>query len=188
MRNLKDLVATMSASTSNPQESLQTFLDDLMLDSTREEEEEKIGDAVTLITVHSCKGLEFPHVHIVGLEDGLMPHSRSKVEGTMDEERRLFYVAITRAMQTLTLSHCAARKKYGSMTPCHPSPFLNEVPSELIESSDEKSKTTCLPPNPAKTSLPPCAWPQEVEKLRLLLRTLYARLFCCSISHYPEIR
>ena len=58
----------------------------------------------------------------------------------MDEERRLFYVAITRAMQTLTLSHCAARKKYGAMAPCHPSPFLQEIPPELLESSDEKAK------------------------------------------------
>ena len=71
------------------------------------------GDAVTLITMHSCKGLEFPHVFIVGLEDGLLPHSRSKAEGTLDEERRLFYVAVTRAMQTLTISHCGGRKKYG---------------------------------------------------------------------------
>jgi superfamily I DNA/RNA helicase len=139
-RNLKDLVATLDATAPNPLESLQNFLDDLMLDSEREEEEETAGDAVTLITVHSCKGLEFPHVHIVGLEDGLLPHSRSKAEGTLDEERRLFYVAITRAMQTLALSHCAARKKYGSMTPCHPSPFLKEIPPELLESSDEKAK------------------------------------------------
>jgi superfamily I DNA/RNA helicase len=73
------------------------------------------------------------------LEDGLLPHSRSKTEGTLDEERRLFYVAITRAMQTLTLSHCAARKRYGAMKPCHPSPFLHEIPPELVESSDEKS-------------------------------------------------
>jgi len=140
VRNLKELVATISASAANPQESLQSFLDDLMLDSEREEDEENTGDAVTLITVHSCKGLEFPHVHIVGLEDGLMPHSRSKAEGTLDEERRLFYVAITRAMQTLTLSHCVARKKYGAMTPCHPSQFLREIPAELLESADEKSK------------------------------------------------
>jgi DNA helicase-2/ATP-dependent DNA helicase PcrA len=140
VRNLKDLVATLSASAANPPESLENFLDDLMLDSGREDKEEAVGDAVTLITVHSCKGLEFPHVHIVGLEDGLLPHSRSKVEGTMDEERRLFYVAITRAMQTLTLSHCAARKKYGIMTPCHPSPFLREIPPNLLESSDAKAK------------------------------------------------
>ena len=58
----------------------------------------------------------------------------------MDEERRLFYVAITRAMLTLTLSHCVARKKYGSVTPCHPSPFLKEIPAELMECGDEKSK------------------------------------------------
>src|SRR6185295_6286437 len=104
-------------------ERLESFLEELSLDSEREDENENVGDAVTLITMHSCKGLEFPHVHVVGLEDGLLPHSRSKVEGTLDEERRLFYVAITRAMVTLSLSYCLGRKKYGEMTPCHPSPF-----------------------------------------------------------------
>ena len=58
----------------------------------------------------------------------------------MDEERRLFYVAITRAMQTLTISHCGGRKKYGQVMPCHPSPFLKELPPELVETDDEKSK------------------------------------------------
>jgi superfamily I DNA/RNA helicase len=77
---------------------------------------------------------------VVGLEDGLLPHSRSKVEGTMDEERRLFYVAITRAMNSLSISHCAGRKKYGQMMPCHPSPFLSELPPELVELADEKAK------------------------------------------------
>jgi len=95
---------------------------------------------VTLITMHSCKGLEFPHVYVVGLEDGLLPHSRSKVEGTMDEERRLFYVAITRAMKTLRLSYCLGRKKYGQVMPCHPSPFLKELPEELVENAAERSK------------------------------------------------
>jgi DNA helicase-2/ATP-dependent DNA helicase PcrA len=90
--------------------------------------------------MHSCKGLEFPHVYIVGLEEGLLPHSRSKVEGTLDEERRLFYVAITRAMQSLTISHCNGRKKYGQITPCYPSPFLMELPSELVEHADEKAR------------------------------------------------
>ena len=70
----------------------------------------------------------------------MLPHTRSKVEGTMDEERRLFYVAVTRAMQTLAISHCGGRKKYGQMMPCHPSPFLKELPPELVELEDEKSK------------------------------------------------
>ncbi len=143
VRNLKELVATLDGGqppTPQPTERLQTFLEELTLDSEREDEEEKQGDAVTLITMHSCKGLEFPHVHIVGLEDGLLPHSRSKEEGTLDEERRLFYVAITRAMQTLNISHCGGRKKYGQVMPCHPSPFLKELPAELVELGDEKAK------------------------------------------------
>ena len=143
VRNLKELVADLDGgkgATAQPAERLQTFLEELTLDSEREEEKEAKGDAVTLITMHSCKGLEFPHVYIVGMEDGLLPHTRSKVEGTLDEERRLFYVAITRAMQSLTISHCGGRKKYGQSMPCHPSPFLKELPPELVEHGDEKAK------------------------------------------------
>ncbi len=126
--------------TSSAAEKLQVFLEDLTLDSDRAEEKEVEGEFVTLITMHSCKGLEFPHVHIVGMEDGLLPHSRSILEGTMDEERRLFYVAITRAMESLNISHCATRKKYGQATTCMPSPFLKELPMELVELADEKAK------------------------------------------------
>ena len=143
IRNLKDLIATLDeagAAAAAAYERLETFLENITLDSDREEEKESAGDAVTLITMHSCKGLEFPHVHVVGLEDGLLPHTRSKAEGTLDEERRLFYVAITRAMQTLTISHCAGRKKYGQIMPCHPSQFLKELPEELVEHADEKAK------------------------------------------------
>ena len=144
IRNLKDLMVTMDkagSATAPASERLYTFLENVTLDSDREEKNDEAGDAVTLITMHSCKGLEFPHVYVVGLEDGLLPHSRSKVEGTLDEERRLFYVAITRAMQTLTISHCGGRKKYGQLLPCHPSQFLKELPPELIEHADEKAKT-----------------------------------------------
>jgi superfamily I DNA/RNA helicase len=74
------------------------------------------------------------------MEDGLLPHARSKDEGTLDEERRLFYVALTRAMQTLAISHCLARSKYGKPTPCHPSPFLKDLPPELVERGDDKAK------------------------------------------------
>ena len=142
VRNLLDLMATMDDGERNrlaPAERLQAFLEELTLDTDREEETETHTDAVTLITMHSCKGLEFPHVFIVGMEDGLLPHSRSRSEGTLDEERRLFYVAITRARESLTISHCAGRKKYGKIVPCHPSPFLNELPEDLVVHADERS-------------------------------------------------
>jgi DNA helicase-2/ATP-dependent DNA helicase PcrA len=125
-------------------EQLHSILEDITLDSEREEEKET-GDAVTLITMHSCKGLEFPRVYIVGLEEGLLPHVRSAAEGTLDEERRLFYVAVTRAMQSLTLSHCAGRMRYGQLMPCHPSRFLKELPPELVEDADARDKQPVNP-------------------------------------------
>jgi DNA helicase II / ATP-dependent DNA helicase PcrA len=136
IRNLRELVTTLDnfgQPNTLPADRLQTFLEDITLDAERLEEKEEAGDAVTLITMHSCKGLEFPHVYIVGLEEGLLPHSRSATEGTLDEERRLFYVGVTRAMQGLVISHCCGRKKYGQLMPCHPSRFLKELPPELVE-------------------------------------------------------
>lgn len=136
IRNLREMIATLDdfgRPSDSPAERLQTFLEDITLDAERLEEKEDAGDAVTLITMHSCKGLEFPRVYIVGLEEGLLPHSRSTVEGTLDEERRLFYVAVTRAMHSLAISHCGGRKKYGQVMPCHPSRFLKELPPELVE-------------------------------------------------------
>jgi superfamily I DNA/RNA helicase len=143
IRNLRELVATLDgaeAATLPPQERLEKFLEAIALDTERGEDDPGPGQAVTLITMHSCKGLEFPHVNIVGMEDGLLPHARCREEGTLDEERRLFYVAITRAMQTLSISHCRACRKYGKLTPCHPSPFLADLPPELVENADEKAK------------------------------------------------
>ena len=141
VRNLKELVTSLDREAGpggTPGERLDRFLEEVTLDSDREKDEEPTGDAVTLITVHSCKGLEYPHVFIVGLEEGLLPHARSKVEGTLDEERRLFYVAITRAQHSLKLSHCNARRKYGQLAPCHPSSFLKELPEELLERAEER--------------------------------------------------
>ncbi len=113
------------------------FLDELSLNRDRAErkEEERFGEqgGVTLITLHAAKGLEFPHVYLVGLEEGLLPHDRSKVEGSLDEERRLLYVGLTRAMKTLTLSYCANRLKYGSADPRQPSSFLREMSKDHLE-------------------------------------------------------
>jgi DNA helicase-2/ATP-dependent DNA helicase PcrA len=148
VQNITELAAEMDSTggtATPPMERLQVFLEEITLDNEREEEEENAGDAVTLITMHSCKGLEFPHVYVVGLEDGLLPHSRSKEEQTVDEERRLFYVAVTRAMRSLTLSHCGSRKKYGNPMPCHPSPFLKELPAHLVEDGGAKGKEIVKP-------------------------------------------
>jgi superfamily I DNA/RNA helicase len=147
IRNLRELTATLDnfgRPADPPADRLQSFLEDITLDSELEEEKEA-GDAVTLITMHSCKGLEFPRVYIVGLEEGLLPHARSAAEGTLDEERRLFYVAVTRAMQSLTLSHCAGRMRYGQLMPCHPSRFLKELPPELVEDDAARDKKPVAP-------------------------------------------
>jgi superfamily I DNA/RNA helicase len=141
VRNLKDLICSMDGQdpTIPPVDRLENFLSEVTLDNQRNQEEEVASNSVTLITMHSCKGLEFPHVYIAGMEDGLLPHERSKVENTLDEERRLFYVAITRAMQTLTITHSGGRKKYGKLVTARPSPFLKDLPAELVEHADEKA-------------------------------------------------
>ena len=140
VRNIVDLLETMDPEfvpADRPiDERLHRYLEHISLDRDKDDTEEA-RDVVTLITMHSCKGLEFPHVYIAGVEDGLIPHSRSKVEATLDEERRLFYVAITRAQASLSMSHCEHRKKYGEQIPCHPSPFLKEIPEELIIHGNE---------------------------------------------------
>ncbi len=111
---------------------LHGFLEELALRSGDEpaEEPEARSDAVTLMTLHAAKGLEFPHVFLVGMEEGLLPHARAVAEGGIEEERRLAYVGITRAMTTLTLSFAAERAKYGRRATTVPSRFLFEARGE----------------------------------------------------------
>ncbi len=103
--------------------------------------EEKTGDRnqVTLLTLHSAKGLEFPHVFIVGFEDGVIPHENNP---EVEEERRLCYVGFTRAMESLTISSCKTRKRYQEVLTRTPSKFLTEIPEELLifETADGKNK------------------------------------------------
>jgi DNA helicase-2/ATP-dependent DNA helicase PcrA len=92
-------------------------------------------EMVTLLTIHSSKGLEFPIVHIVGLEEGIFPHGRSTNDiAELEEERRLMYVALTRGEHRVYLSHCEKRYEYGNPQPVfnRPSRFLAELPRELI--------------------------------------------------------
>ena len=118
----------------HPKEGPRGFLDGLMLEQEKEEEKAEERDGVTLITLHAAKGLEFSQVWLVGAEDGLLPHERSKSEGTVEEERRLLYVGITRARHRLTITHCSTRRKFGSVMSCTPSPFLLELAGEGVES------------------------------------------------------
>jgi len=110
---------------------LEEFLDQVALDSGDRQSES--GPAVQMMTLHSAKGLEFPLVFLTGLEEGLFPHRMSAEEpGRMEEERRLAYVGITRAMKVLYLTHAETRRLHGSDTYNRPSRFLLEIPSELV--------------------------------------------------------
>ena len=111
---------------------LQSFLDDSALASDREDEDLEKKQGATLITLHASKGLEFPIVYLVGLEEGFLPHTRSIAEGTKDEERRLLYVGITRAQDLLTMTYCATRIKWGQQTGCQPSSFICELDDEHL--------------------------------------------------------
>ncbi len=103
------------------------FLNELSLTQNDREEAQNGRLAVTLMTLHASKGLEFPHVYLVGLEEGLLPHRRAVEEDGVEEERRLAYVGVTRARRHLTLSWCRERARAGHRTQAHPSRFLLEI-------------------------------------------------------------
>jgi len=104
-----------------------------LLDILDRQNEEEGGDAVTMMTLHAAKGLEFPHVFLIGMEEEILPHRNSIENDDIEEERRLAYVGITRAQKTLTMSYAARRKQYGEMTACEPSRFLHELPQDDLE-------------------------------------------------------
>ncbi len=122
---------------------LEEFLEQISLIN----EQDKLVDddtLVTLMTLHNAKGLEYKAVFIIGCEDGVFPHSRSIDEGSLEEERRLCYVGLTRAREHLTLTHARRRNLFGSQGTGIPSRFLGEIPSELVERHS--------------TGLPPMGW------------------------------
>ena len=115
-----------------PPEGLARFLEEVALVSDQDELED-VPDRVTLITLHAAKGLEFPVVFIVGLEEGLLPHRRAlEDERELEEERRLAYVGMTRAKDRLYLVHAHHRSTYGVGAQSDPSRFLAELPEELL--------------------------------------------------------
>jgi DNA helicase II / ATP-dependent DNA helicase PcrA len=132
LENLQELVNAAVDYDEQGIEGLRDFIDHSALVS--DQDAYKRDAPVTIMTVHSAKGLEFPLVFIVGLEDGLFPHSRSATDrAEMEEERRLAYVAMTRAERYLYVTHAMKRRVYGEELASEPSPFLNEMPIDLLE-------------------------------------------------------
>jgi DNA helicase-2/ATP-dependent DNA helicase PcrA len=118
------------------QDTLDIFLQQIALVADADTRSDDEG-LVTLMTLHNAKGLEYPTVFIVGCEDGVFPHSRALDEGGLEEERRLFYVGITRAMRLLYLTRARRRAVFGAQTYGLPSRFLAEIPAELTDRKDE---------------------------------------------------
>ena len=127
---------------SNP--SLFNYLNRITLMSRDNGDDESDKGKVNLMTIHASKGLEFPVVFIAGVEEGLIPHQRSVDEngGDVEEERRLFYVAITRARDKLLISSCMKRRKMQSIIECTPSRFLDEIPANLVEYHEPQKELT----------------------------------------------
>ncbi len=123
-----------SAKKSQDERSLGEIVSRMMLlDSLERNEEEEKTDQVKLMTLHAAKGLEFPYVYLIGMEEGILPHQNSIDSEQIEEERRLAYVGITRAQKQLTFSYCSHRKKYGDILSTEPSRFLNELPIDELD-------------------------------------------------------
>jgi DNA helicase-2/ATP-dependent DNA helicase PcrA len=135
VEGLVDSLAAYEEDPDNPGPNLYEYLNRISLATRDNLEDPRSRERVNLMTIHAAKGLEFDTVFIAGLEDGLLPHARSLAEGqhNLEEERRLFYVALTRAKRRLSLSSCKTRRRRGQPIEAEPSPFLDELPRELLE-------------------------------------------------------
>jgi ATP-dependent DNA helicase Rep len=109
----------------------------ILSDILDKQKDDSDNNEVSLMTLHASKGLEFKHVFLVGVEEEILPHRVSIMDDAIEEERRLFYVGITRAMQTLTLSYCKVRRRFGELISCDPSRFLEELPADEIQWDDK---------------------------------------------------
>lgn len=137
IENIEQVINALASYEERNQDAcLADFLERIALleDNRKETEQDKTSDAVTLMSLHASKGLEFPHVFLAGFEEGLLPHHRSIEEDPkVAEERRLCYVGITRAREKLTISYCLKRRKYGKWEERQPSRFLAEIPDSFFD-------------------------------------------------------
>ncbi len=132
VQELVSAVAEYEDQSNDP--SLIEFIRNTPLGEDRDDHKKKEEqNTVSVLTIHSSKGLEWPACFLIGLEDQVIPHERSLKEGGLEEERRLMYVGITRAMEHLTISMAQKRMRMGKTMPCKPSRFLHEIPNELLK-------------------------------------------------------
>ena len=126
----------------NSEGSLSEFLEDVALISELDKDKNETQKKVSLMTIHLAKGLEFSHVYIVGLEEDLFPSALSSTtRSDLEEERRLFYVALTRAEKKITLTYAKTRYRWGKLNDCEPSRFINEIDSNYTNHNFSKSKS-----------------------------------------------
>lgn len=140
MKNVHLLVTQLERAIANEMEDedcenpVQNAISRLILrDQLDRQEEESADDKVQLMTLHAAKGLEFPHVYLIGMEEEILPHRSSIEQNSVEEERRLAYVGITRAKETLTMTLASKRKQYGEVSKTEPSRFLAELPADDLE-------------------------------------------------------
>ena len=149
MENVLELTGWLTRLAKHDADEPSTFAElvaKLSLIGMLDNDDDNEADQVSLMTLHAAKGLEFPHVFIVGMEEGLLPHRSSLEEdannfAAIEEERRLAYVGITRAKKTLTFTYAKQRKRYGEVVQCEPSRFLSELPADDLQ-WDGKSTAT----------------------------------------------
>ena len=147
LENVQELASSIQAFLENDPDNptLAGFLDEIALYTDLDSQNDS-DNCVTLMTMHAAKGLEFPFVCVVGMEDGLFPGNRAiGDEEEMEEERRLCYVAMTRAKEKLILTNARQRMLYGRTTPCRPSRFLEEIPEENMEWLSKPQPRTAEP-------------------------------------------
>ena len=141
--NVKELLQEINHLESQKITTIAEFLDEVALMQAQIQAESNEKDPVFLMTLHAAKGLEFDTIILAGLEEGLLPSTRSLTqEESIEEERRLFYVGITRAQERLLLTYSRYRYHFGTMTDQRPSRFVQEMPSDLIATFDGSYWTT----------------------------------------------
>ena len=142
LENLEELVSVAREYDASAEEpTVEEFLQQVSLFSAQDAIDDDEG-VVTLMTLHNAKGLEYDVVFLIGMEDGVFPHSRSIEAGDIEEERRLFYVGVTRARDELFLTHARTRALYGGRDWNVPSRFLGEIPVELTDAEEQTPART----------------------------------------------